>query len=217
MLFDHIDVFLMIGGAMSLHRIYRNHWLRYSSPKKLPLKIFRDPTHIKGIAAKVNDSDNVRFYHTPTLRWWSNRNCKSLKRNVMLKNTLNVRLAGIDAPECAYFGNPGQPMSGEAKLWLKQRIEGKVIEIVPHRVDQYERLVASVYAWDWWFLKRNVSLDMVKAGYACIYDGKGAEYGSVRMEKQLKGAEMKAKKKKIGIWKLKNFMSPKVYKRMVSK
>lgn len=29
--------------------------------------------------------------------------------------TFGVRLAGIDAPECAHFGNPDQPFGPEAK------------------------------------------------------------------------------------------------------
>lgn len=51
---------------------------------------------MRGIAIKVNDSDNLRFYHLPWLLSWIPY-VKSSQR--LSKTTMNVRLAGIDAPE----------------------------------------------------------------------------------------------------------------------
>jgi len=34
------------------------------------------------------------------------------------KDTIGIRLAGVDAPECAHFGQPGQPFGEEAKYEL---------------------------------------------------------------------------------------------------
>jgi endonuclease YncB( thermonuclease family) len=58
------------------------------------------------------------------------------------KHTIHVRLAGIDAPEGAHFGQPGQPYSSEAKGWLHKRIHGKAVTIQLYSRDQYHRAVS---------------------------------------------------------------------------
>lgn len=126
---------------------------------------------------------------------------------------MNVRLAGIDAPEMAHFGGEAQPYSGEARDWLRKTTQGRFVRIQPLRVDQYGRLVASVWVRRWLFFYRNVSLAMVKSGYATVYVGMGAEYGGIR--KQLEAAEQAARERRKGMWKQLQsgtFISPRAYK-----
>jgi endonuclease YncB( thermonuclease family) len=51
--------------------------------------------------------------------------------------------------------------------------------------DRYERVVCSVKVWRWGF-RRDVSLEMAKAGWAEVYDNAGAEYGG--LEKDIRKA-----------------------------
>lgn len=94
-----------------------------------------------------------------------------------------------------------------------------------YKRDQYERVVATVYVRrPPFFLKRDVSLELLKRGLATIYEGKtGAEFGGEKTEQAYRDAEETAKRKKKGIWSLdgRNFFgfgkkevfeSPKAYK-----
>lgn len=212
----------------------RKGWKRYTNPFEIPQKIFKNNGKLVGYIATVNDSDNVRFFHTPFLRRISHSllsstvktttstpsfsvktaaaNDSSIIPTKKISTTcINVRLAGIDAPECAHFGNQGQPFSSEAKSWLTSTATGRKAWIVPHRIDQYGRLVASVYIRKFFFFKYNLSLEMVKNGWACVYDSAGAEYGGIK--DQLYQAEAKAKSKKKGMWQSDSWISPKEYKK----
>jgi endonuclease YncB( thermonuclease family) len=69
----------------------------------------------------------------------------------------------------------------------------------------------------WGFLwpeTKNVSLELVKQGLACVYSGIGAEYGGIKDE--LIKAEGQAKKARLGMWSLKNPISPMAYKKKPS-
>lgn len=113
--------------------------------------------------------------------------------------TLHVRIAGIDAPERAHFGNPAQPFGDEALNWLKDYIGNRDAQVRLYNIDRYERVVAEVYIWRWGF-RRNVGLEMVKAGFADVYNQAGARYGGYRQEKLLREALEMAKRRKRGMW-----------------
>jgi len=108
-------------------------------------------------------------------------------------------LAGIDAPEMGHFGSKPQPYSSEAKEWLTKFVQGRRVTVHLHRMDQYSRVVATVtfgprfaliaLLMPWW--RTNVSLAMVEAGFATVYDSCGAEYGGIKAK--LIAAEAKAK------------------------
>ena len=51
--------------------------------------------------------------------------------------TLNIRLAGIDSPEGAAFGNPGQPFHAEAKAFLAKLTKDRIVRVRLLRLDQY--------------------------------------------------------------------------------
>jgi len=115
--------------------------------------------------------------------------------------TIHIRLAGMDAPELPHFGMPGQIHGEPAKNWLTSKIHKKVVYCKIHKRDQYQRLVASVYYRPsvlYPFLT-NLSLDMVKNGWARTYVQGGAVYGTEGKDKYLK-VEEKAQTKGVGMW-----------------
>ena len=111
---------------------------------------------------------------------------------------LHIRIAGVDAPELAHWGREAQPYSKEAlemltNLILKRRVRAQI-----YRRDQYDRVVAQVYVRKWFF-KKDVGLEMLKAGLATVYEAKtGSEFGT--SEKQYRAAEEQAKERKVGMW-----------------
>lgn len=129
-----------------------------------------------------------------------------------MSNTIHVRLAGIDAPESKAFGMPKQPGSEAAKRWLSDRVLHKGVVVKLHRRDQYQRLVCSVWRPYFWVFEKNVSLEMVASGNAVVYRQHGAEYDN--LEVKLAAAENYARRKRLGVWGLKEgFISPAEHKR----
>ena len=118
----------------------------------------------------------------------------------------------MDAPELAHFGRPSQPFSQDALDWLTTYLLHRRVRARVYRRDQYERAVATVYTWKW-FRRRDVGLQMIRAGWATVYEAKsGTEFGG--LEAKYRRAENEAKSKKRGIWggKTVDFESPRDYK-----
>ncbi|KAJ3048917.1 putative endonuclease lcl3 [Rhizophlyctis rosea] len=108
---------------------------------------------------------------------------------------------------------PAQPGSAEAKQWLTSQLLGRKVMVIPLRRDQYGRLVSMVYVRPWyWPFRRNVSLEMLKAGHATLYEQFNAEYGG--MEDQFRAALLKAKSKNVGIWSQKDYVPPSDHKKI---
>lgn len=120
--------------------------------------------------------------------------------------------------QMAHFGSKPQPFAAEAKEWLTNFVQGRKVCIQLHRIDQYGRAVATVWVhrrkfpWLWpvWW---NVSLEMVRAGYATIYRDMGAEYNGIL--KDLEAAEHRARRLKLGMWtqSMDQYQSPGDFKR----
>mmetsp|Transcript_7756 Transcript_7756/g.20512 ORF Transcript_7756/g.20512 Transcript_7756/m.20512 type:complete len:372 (+) Transcript_7756:134-1249(+) len=166
--------------------------------------IDRNDTFI-GTAVKVGDGDNFRLLHEPPLRrlastvrgmFGAEKIPKHLTKG---ENTIHVRLAGVDAPECAHFGRPGQPHAKDAHKWLIDFLEGKRVKIQVLRKDQYGRVVASVTEMPSWFRRaRDVSEELVRAGYAVVYRGKEAVYNGALT--RYEAAERAAQAARRGMW-----------------
>ncbi|PWZ01909.1 SNase-domain-containing protein [Testicularia cyperi] len=222
-------------------------WWRYF--RRIPTAEYMTPAVLKyrkvlvGRVVNVGDADGFRFHHTPgppLLRdwlWpWPPRSPKTKGRRVLVKETISVRLAGVDAPESGHFGKPAQPFSQEAKQFLVQTVHpdtqpgelaNKTVWLYPSHVDQYKRLVATPYVWHFPYVlgKSNVSLMMVQKGLATVYRAAGADYGqatwwaklwrkSTTGFSALERAETKAKRQRTGMWSQgKKFESPEEYKR----
>lgn len=125
---------------------------------------------------------------------------------------IHVRIAGVDAPELAHFGRPSQPYSTEALEWLRGYILHRRVRAYIYRRDQYDRAVATVYVRRG-LLRRDVGLQMLKHGWATVYEAKmGAEFGT--FEERYRRAEWWAKKRRRGMWagKMTEFESPKDFK-----
>jgi len=108
-----------------------------------------------------------------------------------------VRIAGVDAPECAHFGMPAQPYGEEAKQFLTSQILGKTVRVQVLKRDQYARCVGMSWVRHtfWW---DNISSMMLRRGMAAVYEGAGAEYGG--MKEEFLQLEKGAKRMKKGMW-----------------
>lgn len=90
---------------------------------------------------------------------------------------------------------------------------GKRVRVYVYKADQYSRVVGSAYVWKGLW-RRDVSMQMLKAGLATIYEAKsGVEFGKGD-EQRYRKAEWWAKTRGKGMWtgKNKDFESPRDYK-----
>jgi len=221
-----------------VYTLWYTYCRRYSDIYDLPRNLAN--FYFYGIVTYVGDGDGFRVYHTPCLRSdqttekgssrkkerdrssgkGASRNASSKKQEVPSSGgccapqkspTLKIRLAGIDAPEIRHFNVPGQPYAVEAKNFLKSLIYQKKVYIKTIEIDMYQRVLSIVYIKTGLFSWTNVNIKMVEEGYACVYEGKDAQYGDIRAE--LEKAEMRARNSKRGMWKNKNYMSPMEHKK----
>jgi len=95
---------------------------------------------------------------------------------------IQVRLKNIDAPELA------QPAGPDAKTALQQKLSRGAIHVEGGELDQYGRLLGTL-----WISDRNINLEMVEDGWAWAYCGK-------HPDRQILQAEDSARRKKRGLW-----------------
>lgn len=152
---------------------------------------------LKGIVTSVSDGDGFKFCHMPVFRKLS-------------KDTLNIRLAGIDAPETRSFKIPAQPLSDKSKECLENLVLNRYVTIELINRDRYNRLLCLVYIKNW-CNSLNINLEMLRKGMACVYTGSDGVYGNLKNE--MLEVEQEAKKNKIGMWSLKNLVLPLDYKK----
>ncbi|KAK1996311.1 SNase-domain-containing protein [Colletotrichum falcatum] len=206
-------VFLTSVASLAAFIFYQSRLRRFPTTGHIQPNLFRKRT-LLGRVTSVGDGDNFHMFHTPGGRlagWGWLRKVPTTKAALRGK-TIPVRIAGIDAPEGAHFGRPGQPGASEALQWLRDYILDKRVWARIHRRDQYDRVVATVYVRRF-LLKKDVGLEMLKLGLATTYEAKsGIEWGGA--EEAYKAAEAKAKTQKLGIWngEAVNFESPRAYK-----
>ncbi|EJD54050.1 SNase-domain-containing protein [Auricularia subglabra TFB-10046 SS5] len=193
-------------GALAGARVYRRYFRRYPIVDALPPDVYQKRRWIKGLVTSVGDADNFRLYHTPGPFWYWPLKLRRIPSTTkaLQGQTLHIRLAGVDAPEAAHFGRQAQPYSAEAIAWLKSTVEGRVVWCQLLSRDQYSRNVAIVVLAPWllpgWLKSgKNVSLEMLKAGWATTYAQAGAEYGQ-RTKEQFQLVEAEAKAAKRGMW-----------------
>jgi len=203
---------LTSAATLALYTLYKNHLRRIPGADYLKPSFFRRRS-LYGYVTSVGDGDNFRLFHTPggrLLGWgWlrqigqtknkKGNNNGGKKKIGGTEGTLHVRIAGVDAPECAHFGRPEQPYSKEALEWLRSFVLQKYVRVYPYRRDQYDRVVCTVVRRRWMVWKQDVGLTMLKRGLATVYEAKfGSEFGTE--EEAYREAEAKAKAKKVGMW-----------------
>lgn len=142
---------------------------------------FAAGTKFKGNAAWNTDGDGVRV-NTPDG-----------------KSQIECRIDMIDAPETPKRGipgksvdKPGQPYGQEAKTALASMLSNKALNVTvvqgPSK-QNYDRHICRIEVEG-----KDVSLEMVKAGHAFLYD----EFAAPAIFKQ---AELNARNKDLGLWK----------------
>jgi endonuclease YncB( thermonuclease family) len=174
--------------------MHLRHWLTpIRHARAIPDGYFGSPgkqeaTVLHVLVVRAGDGDGVRVRHLPTLAWLVPSLAGS-SRTWDPKHTISVRLAGIDAPEAGHFGKVEQPFAAEARAFLADYVQGRRCTLKLCKRDQYERVVGMLWVHKpvvWWLpfwrRRRNVSLEMVTRGLACVYECKGAEYDGIKEE-----------------------------------
>ncbi|KAA8917825.1 hypothetical protein TRICI_000027 [Trichomonascus ciferrii] len=195
--------------------LYRMYFRRIPNSRRIPDYFFKRRKMV-GRVTSVGDADNFHFYHTPggVFAGWGWLRHAPVNKRGLGDQTIHVRLCGVDAPEGAHFGKPAQKWSGEALQWLRGTLLGKRVVLLPLSRDQYQRTVGEATIWTW-LGRRNVSAEMLKNGWAVVYEGKiGSEFNG--NEEWFRQLEAEARKKRIGIFqgKKKDFISPGQFKRL---
>jgi len=194
---------ILTFSTLALIRIYRRSLRRIPDAQYITPSYFHKRT-LYGYVSRVGDGDNFRLFHTPGGRatgwgWLSSRKVQDWSQKDFQNKTIHVRIAGVDAPETAHFGNKEQPFGKEALEWLRTLLHKRYVRAYIYRLDQYQRVVASVSYWKWGFWKTDVGLEMIKNGMATVYEAKfGSEFGD--KEAKYRRAMEKAQRKQIGMW-----------------
>lgn len=101
-----------------------------------------------------------------------------------------VRLYGIDAPELRH------DWGKESRAFAKGLLDGKAVRLRERGRDHYGRLLAFVILPD----GRSLNYEMVRAGWARVYNGRFAPKSDATNDKYTL-AEIGARAGKIGMWK----------------
>lgn len=206
---------LLTYTTVTSYRVYKKFLVRIPTSLEIPPKYFRNRFY-KGRVTSVGDGDNFHLYHTPggTLGGWGWLRLIPQDRKQLRGNTWSVRLCGVDAPERSHFGKPSQPFSEESLIWLRSYLLNKNVFVKPLKIDQYNRVVAKVLIKKYWLLTKDVSEEMIRNGIGVVYEGKSsAEFDG--QEALYRKCEVIAKRKKLGLWGLKEpLITPGEYKKM---
>ncbi|WEW58746.1 putative endonuclease lcl3 [Emydomyces testavorans] len=198
-----VPTVLLTSGILACVHIHRKYLRRIPEAGHISPSFFRRRS-LFGKVTSVGDGDNFRMYHTPGGRWggWEWLRKVPTGKNELKNSTIHIRLAGIDAPELPHFGRPAQPFSQEAHTWLTNHLLNRRVRAYLYRPDQYGRVVATVYLRRWLIFKQDIGLQMLKQGWATVYEAKtGVEFGGVALERKYREAETWAKGRGKGLWK----------------
>ncbi|KAF8622606.1 hypothetical protein AX15_006864 [Amanita polypyramis BW_CC] len=181
------EVGLIVAAVFVVRRVYTRYIKRIPNANHITPAMLEKKRKIQGMVTSVGDADGFRLYHTPEINF---RKVPTTPKELK-GQTISIRIAGVDAPEGAHFGRPAQPFAIESHTWLKKRIlKKKVYCQLLHR-DQYSRIVANVHV-PGLFFRKNLALEMLRAGWATTYEQASAQYGEEGKEAYLE-EERKAK------------------------
>lgn len=114
---------------------------------------------------------------------------------------MNVRLAGIDAPEVeSGKKKQGQPFGAQSRDFLNQLVRGKNVSVVQSDLDPFNRPVVELLAAD----GSSINRKMIQTGHAEAWRGKTKRLDTA----PFLADEAAAKKAGLGIWALKGYVSP---------
>jgi endonuclease YncB( thermonuclease family) len=121
--------------------------------------------------------------------------------------SFRVRLLGIDAPEVAHKGRPGQPFGQDAKEALNALVAGKRLEVTQHGIDSYNRPLVTIAVGE-----TLVNEELVRRGLAEVWEGK-----STFNLTKLRLLQGEARKSKRGIWSLgEAYVSPHLFRKRLA-
>lgn len=115
---------------------------------------------------------------------------------IVLTDGERVRYAGINAPEVAHDGEPGEPLGDEARAFNQKLVLDRWLnlELAENSRDHYGRLLAYVFLEDGTF----VNGELVQQGYAHLI----RRQTRVHYWERLLNLQRQALKEKKGIWSL---------------
>jgi micrococcal nuclease len=121
----------------------------------------------------------------------------------------SVRLFGVDSPEVKNKRmKTSQPIGEEARDFLNQMVKDKEVTLRQADIDPYNRPVVEMIIND-----KVVNLMLVEKGFAEAYKGKTKRFDKAPYQ----ASEDAAKKAKIGIWSLTNYISPGDFRKSMKK
>lgn len=105
-----------------------------------------------------------------------------------------VRLDGIDCPEA------GQPWGRTARAGLIKLIGGRRVRLESHGVDDYGRVIGTLYAWHRGKGWVNVNARMVTLGHAWVLRHRRVSHLTSDRRAELFRVERWARSKRVGLW-----------------
>eukprot|EP00301_Raphidiophrys_heterophryoidea_P024421 c7925_g1_i2.p1 GENE.c7925_g1_i2~~c7925_g1_i2.p1 ORF type:complete len:156 (-),score=29.38 c7925_g1_i2:663-1103(-) len=121
-----------IGIVAGVRMQASGRFQHYNICPDLPQALFRREALLRGRVVSITDGDTFRFAHKPILppviSWIMPKHLVAPAGTNLSDTTLQVRLAGIDAPEIAKFGNIGQPFGLESKAKLAEVLLNKTVK-----------------------------------------------------------------------------------------
>mmetsp|Transcript_20225 Transcript_20225/g.20333 ORF Transcript_20225/g.20333 Transcript_20225/m.20333 type:complete len:252 (+) Transcript_20225:46-801(+) len=189
---------IFIGGPM---------FNRFETASDIPGNYFKEQKTVTGKVVKVSDGDTFRVRHTPNM--FSSTDYKGK----LTEHTIAVRIAAVDTPETAKFGNEGQVFGKASTEFTKSKVLDQKVKVKLYSKDQYGRVIGQVTYKDKMFSK-DLSEELLKKGLAVVYRQKGAQYGNEGLQKWEK-LESIAKKQRVGIWSKDKVELPSDYKKKV--
>ena len=164
----------------------------FRTVRDIPKSYFKENKIVYGQVVKVVDGDTVRIRHQPTP-------FSSAEFSGNLKDeTIMVRIAAVDCPETAKFGQEGQPFGDEAKEFATKAVLGKRVRVKALAKDRYDRLLGTVRYDDGIAGEKDLSEELLRRGLAVVYRQGGAQYDGRKSEYE--GLEKEAKQARRGLW-----------------
>jgi endonuclease YncB( thermonuclease family) len=214
------------SSSFSLSDNLGNPWLdgvgvvwttQFSTANDVPAAYFKKHRHLYGFCERVIDGDTIRIRHVPGFGWGVRSTPAPLQQRGIAKDTLSIRIYGVDTPETGKNKRQtSQPYGDEATDFTTALVYHQMVKVTLLRRDQYGRAVAVVETIPTGILGRlrgpkDVSMELSRAGLAELYTGGGAEYADKRGA--LEAAIAKAQRAKRGMWSLEHRQSAADFKK----